>query len=300
MTSSESMEASYKSVEHCLGYFDPQVLAAYRNEPHKYIIESDYFRGTLQTAEEYYCELAEAGKQDESVDIRFGYRTLKDDNLALVAWLPDLFEKSQAHITRWKAFHLADPEWTTEYDERFTNWVKRYLEGSSDVDDGPLYCLGCTIKVVNGLTNTLVGASLYKWELDETLGSPAAENTHRYQDAHKELYGYLIDGLDKDCISLLACQLGKQIKVDNEKTIKALVTLLPQLNTSSHHFKQAMPLVSEQRRRASHGVRESATPFPASKQFTKDLWLCVEAVKEVFIALEQEFGVIGEQAHKRY
>jgi hypothetical protein len=82
MTSSESTEASYKSVEHCLGYFDPQVLAAYRNEPHKYIIESDYFRGTLQTTEAYYSELAEAGKQDEDVYIRFGYRMRKDGNLS--------------------------------------------------------------------------------------------------------------------------------------------------------------------------------------------------------------------------
>jgi hypothetical protein len=82
MTSSESTEASYKSVEHCLRYFDPQVLAAYRNEPHKYIIESDYFRGTLQTTEAYYCELAEAGRQDESVYIRFGYRMRKDGNLS--------------------------------------------------------------------------------------------------------------------------------------------------------------------------------------------------------------------------
>ena len=84
MTSSKNTESSYKAVEHCLGYFDRQALAAYRNEPHKYIIASDDSWGELRTTEEYYGELAEAGKHDESVHIRFGYRTLKDGNLALV------------------------------------------------------------------------------------------------------------------------------------------------------------------------------------------------------------------------
>jgi hypothetical protein len=109
----------------------------------------------------------------------------------------------------------------------------------------------------------------------------------------------LIDGLDKNCISLLAGQLGQPIKVGDKNTKAALVALLPQLDTSAH-FKQAMALVSAQRRLASHGKRAPATYFPASEQFTKDLWLCLEAVKEVLTALEQEFGVLGEQAHKRY
>ena len=66
--------SSYKAVEHLLGYFDPQVLAAYRNEPHKYTIKSDYFRGEIRTTGEYYLELERAGKRDESIDIRFGYQ----------------------------------------------------------------------------------------------------------------------------------------------------------------------------------------------------------------------------------
>jgi hypothetical protein len=39
-------------------------------------------------------ELEAAGRTNESVSIGFGYRTLRDGNLAVVAWLPDLFEKS--------------------------------------------------------------------------------------------------------------------------------------------------------------------------------------------------------------
>jgi hypothetical protein len=128
-----------------------------------------------------------------------------------VAWLPDLIEKSKAHVERWAAFRLKNPEWTTDHDERFSNWLRRYVEGCWDVDNGPLFYLGETIQTVNGLTSELVGIPLYKHEIDPTLGYPAAENTHRYQDAHNVLYGYFIDGLDKKYISALASKLGKAI-----------------------------------------------------------------------------------------
>jgi hypothetical protein len=299
MSTSKYNESDLKSVEHLLGYYNQQVLAAYRNEPHKYRIESDYFEGELAVTNEYYSELESTGKTSEVVSIRFGYRTLRDGNLAIVAWLPDLFEKSKSHVQRWSAFHLKNPEWTTDYDERFGNWVLRYLEGNWDVDDGPLHYLGQTIKIINGLTTELVGVPLYKHEIDETLGYPAAENTHRYQDSHKGLYGYLIDGLDKGCISVLASRLGKTVKVDGRKTIQAIITLFPDLETSSH-FMPAVNLVSEHRRLASHGVRPSAQNFPAFSQFTKDLSLCLEAIKELLAMLERDFGINGEAAYEHH
>jgi len=104
-----------------IGFFDQQVLAAYRNEPHKYEITSDTFEGTLTVTDEFYRELEAAEKTNEYIRIRFGYRTLEDGNLALVVWLPDLFEKSKHHATKWSAFHLKNAVWTTERDERFEN-----------------------------------------------------------------------------------------------------------------------------------------------------------------------------------
>lgn len=299
MTDSQRGELDIKSVEHLLGYFDMQVLAAYRNEPQKYTIASDYFVGELGTTGEYYRDLEKAGKREESVSIRFGYRTLKDGNLALVAWMPDLFEKSKAHINRWTAFLLRDPEWTTEQDERFSNWVRRYLEGSWGVENGPSYHLGEIITVINGLTSELVEVPLYKHELDGTLSYPAAENTHRYQDSHKELYGYLIDGLNKECLSRLASRIGKEVKVGDKNTIQALQKVFPDLEASPN-FLRAVSLVSEQRRLASHGVRPPAASFPAFSAFTRDLSLCLEGEREVLAVLESEFGVDGEQAYQRH
>lgn len=282
-----------------LGYFDPQVLACYRNEPHKYSVASDNFEGTLSVTSEYYRELEAAGKTSEYVSVRFGYRTLRDGNLAIVAWLPDLIEKSTAHVPRWVAFQLKSPKWTKDHDERFENWVRRYVEGCWNVDNGPLFYLGEAIRTINGLTSELVGIPLYKHEIATTLGYPAAENAHRYQDAHKELYGYFIDGLDKKCIVALGSKLGRTLLVSSKKTVESVTELFPRLATSLN-FISATKLVSVQRRLAAHGVRPRAESFPAFSQFTKDLFLCLKAVKELLAMLEKEFGVSGEEATKRH
>jgi hypothetical protein len=299
MAISTNDEINLKSLENIIGYFDQQVLAAYQNEPDKYRIESDYFEGRLRVTNEHYDRLESQGKAGETIDIRFGYRTLRNGNLAIVVWLPDLFEKSKSHIPKWSAFHLRNPEWTPDCDERFRNWVLRYIAGSWEVDNGPLYYLAETLKTTNSLTIELVGIPLYIHELDETLGYPSAENTHRYQDCHKKLYGYLIDGLSKDCIARLAVKFGKNIKIGEKKTIDAVTKLFPTLETTGS-FTPAMDLVSEQRRLASHGVRPPAESFHAFSQFTKDLSLCLKGVKELLEILECESGVYGEEARKHY
>jgi hypothetical protein len=290
-------ESNLKSVEHLLAYFDQQVLAAYRNEPHKYRIESDYFEGELRTTTEYYRELETAGKVDTAISVRFGYRSLRDGKLAIVAWVPDLYRKSEAHI-QWSGFRLSKPEWAPDYDERFDNWFRRYIEGSWEVDNGPLHHLAEAIGVINSITVELVGVPLYEREIDRTLSYPAADNSHRYQDSHAALYGYLIDGLNKECISSLAARLGRNIKVGDKKTIEALTTLFPDLKCSPT-FLTASNLVSEQRRLASHGVRAAAKQLPAFSQFTKDLYLCSKAIGELRTTIESEFRVKGDEMNER-
>ena len=282
-----------------IGFFDQQVLAAYRNDPHKYEITSDNFEGTITVTDEYYRELEAVERTKEYLNIRFGYRTLIDGNLTLVVWLPDLFDKSKHHAAKWAAFHIKTEDWM-EPDERFENWVRRYIEGSWDVDNGPLFYLGETIQIVNGLTAELVGIPLYKHELDDRQVSyPAGENTHRYEDAHKTLYGYLIDGLDKDCMSALGTELGKTLKIGSKKSVEALKMLFPALENGKY-FIQSVNLVSDQRRSASHSARPPAKSFPAFSTFSNDLYLCLNGVKEVLTMIENEFGVDGKGAHERH
>jgi hypothetical protein len=299
MTSLHDKESNLHSVEHLLLYYDQQVLAAYRNQPHRYRIEADYFEGELRTTTEYYRELEAAGKTSEAMSVRFGYRSLRGGDLAIVAWAPDLVRKSEAHIQQWSGFRLSNPEWTTGHDERFDKWVRRYIEGDWDVDNGPLYHLGQTVKIINSLTIELVGVPLYKHEIDDTLSYPAADNTHRYQDSHGSLYGYLIDGLDKKCILALASRLGRRVKTGDKKTIEGITMLFPCLKASAT-FIAAFDLVSEQRRLASHGVRPGAKNFPAFSQFTKDLYLCLDAIKELRGVLEHEFQVNGEELREHH
>jgi len=282
-----------------IGFFDQQVLAAYRNDPHKYEITSDNFEGTITVTDEYYRELEAAKRTKEYLNIRFGYRTLRDGNLTLVVWLPDLFEKSKHHAAKWVAFHIRTEDWM-EPDVRFENWVRRYMEGSWDVDNGHLFYLRETIQIVNGLTAELVGMPLYKHELDDRQVSyPAGENTHRYEDAHKTLYGYLIDGLDKKCMSALGIELGKSFTIGSKKSVEALKMLFPALENGKY-FIQSVNLVSDQRRRASHSARPPAKSFPAFSTFSNDLHLCLNGVKEVLTMIENEFGVDGKSAHKRH
>jgi hypothetical protein len=298
MEDQRKSETDLESAANLLGYFDRQVLASYQNESHRYIIKSDFFEGKLEVTDEYYRELERLGRTDERVSIHFGYRTLKDGELAIVAWLPDLFEKSKTHVPRWQPFYLRSPEWTTDYDERFQNWVRRNLQGDWDIENGPSYQLAEMMNIINGLTCELVDCPLYKHVVPDSLPYPAAENTWCYQDSHKELYGYLIDGLDKDCIQSLAARAGRDIKIGNKNTLKSLYALLPTIATSAS-FSPAMETVSSQRRTAAHGVRPPAVKFQAFSQFTKDLTLCVQATRELLTALEQEFKMNGRRALER-
>lgn len=280
-------EFRFKQIEHCLAYFDPQVLAAYRNEPDKYQITENDSEGVLRNI------------NGKPIHIRFGFRTLQEGSFALVIWKPDLYEKTKARVPQWEGFQLKNPVWTNAPDESFVHWVQQYIEGLWVDQVDPLTDLSDTIKVINALTCEVIGSSLYKYELDETLGYPAAENTYPYQDSHKTLYGYLIDGLDKNCISNIASKLFIPCQAQNERTINAIKKLYPELESPSS-FASAMDLVSEQRRLASHKVRPPATTYHAKSQFTKDLSLCVEGIKELLKRLETSFGINGETAQERH
>ncbi len=281
-----------------LGYFDQQVLASYRAEPEKYELKTDSFEGQVTLTRSYSAELERAGDTDKYLDVRFGYRTLETGDLAIVVWLPDIFNASK-HLSRWRGFQLEDPCWTSTQDDRFTKWVARYIFGSWDIDNGPKHYIGEAIDTINGLTMEAVGIALYKNRIDSSLAFPAAENSHRYQDAHENLYRYLIDGLSKECLEKIATHLGRNENFHNDKTLRALSRLMPQLAEPST-FAAAMSTVSEQRRLASHSVRQPAVRFPAFSTFTRDLEACLAGVHELQLILETLLGMDATAARKRH
>jgi hypothetical protein len=113
-----------------LGYFEPTILAAYRAEPDKYSVQTDFFEGRVGITTPYYESLPEAERDEAYIEVQFGFRTLANGALALAGYLPDLLDKSEGHVNRWKGFLVRDPLWSDyDQDERFKNWIRRYLEG---------------------------------------------------------------------------------------------------------------------------------------------------------------------------
>lgn len=296
MNTEEDVEKLAQQSSGILGYFDQQVLASYRSEPHKFHLETDSFEGTLTLTQTYYRELEESGDTDEWLNLKFGYRTLNDGSLAIVLWLPDLM-KAKMHQSKWIGFHLASPTWAAP-DERFQQWVKRYIAGSWEIDNGPKFKIAEIIAAINGFTSEVLGCPLYNHAIDASLTYPAGENTHGYQDAHAKLYGFLIDGLNKPCIEALAKASGTPMNFGSTRTLDALKRVLPELAAPSA-FDTAMSVVSEQRRLANHGVRPPATRKAAFSTFTEDLEWCLKGLRELFAYLEKHLGVDGMSASQR-
>ena len=119
---------------HLIGFFEQSVLTSYLVAPDKFTITTDNFEGRVAVTDANAGEMIQAGKRDY-IDVHFGYRTLCNGDLAIAAYLPDLVERSPAHVDRWRGFHLEHPDWLTESDDRFDQWVRRYLEASWEVDN---------------------------------------------------------------------------------------------------------------------------------------------------------------------
>ncbi len=269
-------------IERMFEYFDPLVLSSYKDQPDKYIIKSEDFEGEINTKEDYYLKLQEKGETNKSISIRFGYRKLADGSKALVIWKNDLIELSSSHIPRWIGFYIEKPEFMID-DDTYKKWYSRNIEANV-VQSGPLYELAETIKQINIYTNKSVQRSLYQHDLDLSLSFPISENTHKYEDSHEDLYRYLIDGLNKDCVEIITKKQGVNKSFGDKKTFNALLEIFPNLETSK--FKDAMDNVSNQRRLASHQVRYSAKNYSAFEQFRSDLIDCNEGLKELLQALK--------------
>ncbi len=275
-------EAFYTKI---VGFFDQRVLASYRSEPDRYILETDHFEGHLRAV----VDDEGIPVVGDSLDIRFGYRTCASGDLALAVYLPDLVEKSAA-------YHLESPEWTAEPDKRFEMWKARYLEGSWNIENGPRYHLEETIATINALCTEVVGQALFRFSNNPALNFPVAQNTYTYQDAHRELYGYVLDGLDKQTIERIAAHQGLTLKTSSDQTLKALEKALPALPPG---LRCALDKVIAEWGNAGHGVRPPAQRFLAFEEFTTDLEAVVTGLRELLATLENVLGMSGERAQKR-
>jgi len=287
-------------LDRILVYFGPQVLAPYREQPDKYRVVTDQFEGRVALTDTYYMQLDEVARKKEAIDVRFGYRTLKNGELRIAAFGPDLLTKSQGHVSQWMPLRVQADDWL-DYndDERFSSWVRRYIKADWGVDNGPVFYLLEEIKLINGLTAEAVGCSLYKID-DATISFPTAQNTHRYEDAHRDLYGLLIDGLNKPCIQQFAVRLGRSVDTPSMRPLIALKNALPSLKANAI-FEAPLENVSKQRGLASHGVRApaKAKAMRAFEGFSRDVESCLQAYRILRTTLETELKMDAKHSRER-
>jgi hypothetical protein len=126
------------------------------------------------------------------------------------------------------------------------------------------------VKQINAITECMVSAPLFTATDLRSLRFPSAQNTHRYKDAHADIYRLMVDGLSKQVITAIGEKLGFAVKAGDKRTLDALGVLFP-CESMRAAIRGPLDLVSEQRRRASHKQRSPAKSFPAFEEFEKDL-----------------------------
>ena len=277
------------SYDQFVEFFDQAVMAAYAEQSDRFTIETDYFDGRLSSRDR--------ASAADPIDIRFGYRTLENGDLAIAVFRPDLYRKSPAHVQRWSGFRLRAPKWAIP-DERYTLWLRRCFDGDWNVENGSRGRLEGLLGTINALTTEMVGAALFASDSLETLTFPLAQNTHRYEDAHRTLYGYLIDGLEKDCIARLGAKAGVTLKLSSDRTVAALKKL-PSRPADTSPLWEAFDRTSQQRGLASHKVRPLAKRFAAFEQLSLDLDQWVTGLQDLLSCLEKTLGMRGSMAVKR-
>ena len=291
MTDQRPPARALEDYERFVEFFDQAVMAAYLHQSDRFVIETDYFEGHLSSRYE------KGASPTDPIDVRFGYRTLASGDLAIAVFRPDLYQKSATHVPRWAGLRLKESSWAAS-DERYTLWLRRYFDGDWHVENGPRARLEALVKAINALTTETVDAALFSTHECEALTFPLAQNTHRYQDAHQILYGYLIDGLQKACIEKIAAKAGLTLNLASDKTVAALKKL-PSMPAPSSPLWAAIETTSAQRRLASHKQRPAATRLLAFEEFSKDLGTWVAGLEELLSSLETLLKMRGPMAEKR-
>lgn len=282
-------------------YYRPAVLAMFYNQPEKYSIQTDEFEGTVRIRDSYYRKSGEDSSDSTYLNVAFGFRACRNGEWAVAAYTPDLAGASPDEQQLWTGFEIVSEQAFTNAemdDPRFQKWVSRYIMGNWDVEDGPIATLDQVVKQVNAITECVVNAPLFTVTDLRRLCFPFAQNTHRYEDAHAEVYRLIIDGLDKEVIKGIGDKLGITVKAGDKWTLTALEMLFPceSVRAAVH---RPLDHVSKQRRRASHKERLPAQSFPAFEEFEKDITAVICGIETVRDELAERLNVNIERCEKR-
>ena len=280
-----------------IGFFETDVLASYENNPHKYELNKGSFGGELETRWTY---LESSGIQDEDIHVRFGYHSKQDGELCLAVFLPDLAKASKIEQRKWYPF-MIDRSLLSPKDERFEIWYAGYIQVNFDVAiGGPRNQLIIIIGKIDACCKTLVGMPLYTAVPYQSVSYPTSPNSHAYEDAHTNLYGFLIDLLSKECLLALADLRNKTIPEAESMRSKTLLRHVFDEFDKHSKLHTLLSKVSEQRGRSSHGVRDPTIECDAFKDFNRDLEVATEGYEELLSLIESEFSVSADHELRRH
>lgn len=267
-------------------YFNSRLLGIFHSQPDRYHLQTDEFWGHVESLDGNPSILA----------VDFGFRACKNGDWAIAAWGPDLQNASEVEQKCWSGFRLPEEELQTAEDLRFRKWISRYVDGNWDVEDGPIARLDELVQHINALSLANAHQTLFNSANIRNLCFPAAENNHRYHDAHSELYKNIIDTLNMDTIRQIGNTLQADIKTNSNRTVNALMHLLPEGTATI--VSSAFQLISDQRRNAAHKPRQSAEPFPAFETFGRDLEQLIRGMKALRDSLSEQLDLDVESCQR--
>ena len=282
-----------------IGFFEADVLNLYVSHSDTYELDTDYFEGVLKTTEAYFYQLESSGRLDEYISIRFGYHSKKDDTLCIAVYLPDLAKAPEIERRKWRPF-IVEKSLLSQKDKRFEMWCDRYIRGDFNVQSGPRKQLGNVIEKINVCCKTLVCKPLYTEVPNKSVHYPISQNSHAYEDAHKNLYGFLIDSLSKECLLAFANLRHKTIPQAQEMKPTTLLRHVFDEFGKQSKLHTLLSKISEQRGKSGHGVRPPAIKLDAFGDFYCDLETTTKVYEELLGLIESEFSVSSDHELKRH
>ncbi len=234
-------------------------------------------------------------EREHGIDIRFSFRERKSGELALVVYSPDLKKTSESERRKFHGFEVDEAEFEGIVDPQFEAWVGPQLEGRWSSKTSPTKRLEEKVKAINSITRILVKKRLFNFSEDDLrrLVYPFVNTSHAYEDAHRELYRYFIDGINKACIKDLNEARSCDIKVDELRPHKALAKSFP---ITKCRLVPTLNKISTERAKSVHNQRGSAKHFPAYCKFFSDLEELANGLEDLLMALEADFSLGRKRA----
>jgi hypothetical protein len=274
-------------------YFEREALNYYRSNSHAYNVKEDDMGGEIRTAEGW-------GEKDKDkypyIEVDFGFRKLKDNTTCIAMFMPSFAKKiPHNHLHKWLSCHIKCPSFAKD-DPSFQRWVNRYIEGSWEVEDGPMVQIKTLISLISSLTQNSLGVSFFKYSDNQSLHYPIAENSEEYTKANVELYRLIIDGMQNDAIIKLS-QILKIDLTDKSKRLNSLKELLTESQIQTIHA----PLKKLcDRRKLIHGLPSTGiTEFKAFDEFNKDLHQIFFCLQNLLSWFETIFNIDAQSCKER-